>query len=239
VLVADRVDVSRLLCVPGLGLDNRAWSPTIRALGGHDGDLVARLPGYGERPTRNDDLRPSSLGARVAEEWLADRSGPIVVMGHSASCQIVAHAAALAGDRVAALVLVGPTTDPRAGSWVRIAERWLRTAVHERPEQLPLLARTYARTGPVWMLRAMDAARREDVRDRLRDVGCPVLVVRGHHDRICPEDWARELVALSPPASRAVTLDRGAHMVPLTHGDMLAAVVRGALDQLGTAGTPE
>lgn len=222
----------RLLCVPGLGLDGAAWRPTIHALRGRErcaAEMVAPLPGYGLRPTGDDDLRPASLAARLATEWLADPSAPTVLMGHSASCQIVAHAADLVADRVCALVLVGPTTDPRAASWPRLTERWVRTALWERPSQVPLLARTYSRTGLLWIRRAMDAARREDVRASLREVGCPVLVVRGRHDRICPADWTRELVTAAPAGSGTVTLRKGAHMVPLTHGEMLAAAVDEAL----------
>ena len=218
----------RLLCVPGVGLDDRAWRPTLdalRARGSLAPAVVALLPGYGRRPTDRDDLRPSALGALLAERWLAEVSAPIMVVGHSASCQIVAHATALLPDKVSSVVLVGPTTDPRAAGWSRIAERWLRTALWERPGQVPLLVRTYSRTGLLWILRAMDAARREDTRASLRDVGCPVVVARGRHDRICPQDWAAELVAEAPPGSTTVTLDRGAHMVPLTHGAELAAVL--------------
>lgn len=232
--MSGRAAFPRLLCVPGLGLDDQAWRPTIRALGAgdrHEEDCVALLPGFGLRPRATDDLRPATLGAQLAAGWLTDGRGPIVLMGHSASCQIVTHAAAsLLPGRVATLVLVGPTTDPRAASWGRIVERWLRTAVWERPSQLPLLGRTYARTGPLWMLHAMDAARREDVRERLRAVDCPVLVARGRHDRICPDDWAQELIAAAPTGSRAVTLERGAHMVPLTHGEMLAAALQVAVE---------
>jgi pimeloyl-ACP methyl ester carboxylesterase len=227
-----RVASPRLLCVPGLGLDDRAWRPTIRALGGWDRleeARVALLPGYGLRPGRREDLRPATLGARLAAEWLAVGSAPIVLMGHSASCQIVTHAASLVPDRISALVLVGPTTDPRASSWARIVERWLRTAVWERPSQLPVLARTYARTGLVGMLLAMDAARREDVRAGLRAVDCPVVVARGRHDRICPDEWVQELLTAAPAGSRAITIEKGAHMVPLTHGAALAAALRVAV----------
>jgi pimeloyl-ACP methyl ester carboxylesterase len=223
---------ARLLCVPGLGLDRTAWRPTIEAMRNPRRwaqSTAAPLPGYGVRPSDRDDLRPASLGARLAAERLTDSSAPTVLVGHSASCQIVVHAARLARQRVCVLVLVGPTTDPRAASWPRLAGRWLRTAGWERPGQVPLLARTYSRTGLLWILRAMDAARREDVRASLREVTCPVLVVRGRHDRICPEDWARELAAAAPGGSRVVTLRKGAHMVPLTHGGTLAAAVCGTL----------
>jgi pimeloyl-ACP methyl ester carboxylesterase len=216
----------RLLCVPGLGLDEAAWTPTLASLPGRGG-VVVRLPGYGARPSRSDDLRPAALAASLVAEHLPAGSAPTVLLGHSASCQVVVRAAALAPDRVAALVLVGPTTDPRACSWPGLVQRWLRTAVWERPGQVPVLARAYTRTGLLWMGRAMEAARRDDVRDGLAAVRCPVLVVRGRHDRICPKDWAEELAALSPAASRAVTLDRGAHMVPLTQGVRLAATIDG------------
>jgi pimeloyl-ACP methyl ester carboxylesterase len=192
-------------------------------------DVVALLPGYGLRPSAGDDLRSASLGAGLATSWLAHLSAPVVLMGHSGSCQIVAHAASLVPDRVSALVMVGPTTDPRAASWPRICYRWLRTAIRERPGQLPLLARSYSQTGLLWMLRGMDGARRDDLRASVRRLVCPVFVARGRYDRICPGDWAHEVVAAAPAGSRMVSLDEGAHMVPLTHGEMLAAAVRVAI----------
>jgi len=218
-----------VVAVPGLGLDTGEWRTVSRRLlrerPALDVAAVAPLPGYGRRPVPGEDLRPSVQGARLAEHL----RGPSVLVGHSASCQVVARAAALAPDRVGALVLVGPTTDPAAASWPRLAQRWLRTAVWERPGQVPLLARSYTRTGLGWMRRTMEAARHEDIRDDLRAVRCPVLVVRGRHDRICPERWAHELVDLSPAGSRAVTLRRGGHMVPLTEGAAVASAVSGLL----------
>jgi pimeloyl-ACP methyl ester carboxylesterase len=172
------------------------------------------------------------LGARLA----AGLPGATVLVGHSASCQVVARAAALAPDRVTGLVLVGPTTDPRARSWPRLAARWLRTAAHEHPAQVPFLARSYPHVGLVGMGRAMEAARRQDIRVDVGAVRCPVLVVRGRHDRICPERWSRDLVAVAPPGSRAVTLPRGAHMVPLTHGDVLATTLADWLAALSPSG---
>lgn len=213
-----------LVCVPGLGLDDRAWRPTLAALGVLSVDgRVHLLPGFGRRPSRGDDLRPQVLAARLLAE-LPDE-GPVVLAGHSASCQVVAHAAALAPDRVAALVLVGPTTDPRMTTWRQVAQRWLRTAVWERPGQVPTLVRTYARTGLLWMLRTMGTALRDDIRTPLGRVGCPVVVVRGRHDRICPERWAREVGDSSGTGAAVHTLRRGAHMVPITHGALVAELV--------------
>jgi pimeloyl-ACP methyl ester carboxylesterase len=219
-----------LRLVPGLGLDAAAWRPTVRSLpAGWRRDLdVALLPGYGERAPRRADLRPAALAELLLDRWCPPDTA-VVLAGHSASCQVVAEAARRRPDRVAGLVLVGPTTDPRAPSWSSLARRWLATARHERVGQVPTLLRQYSRTGLWTMARAMDAARHHDVRESVHGSGCPILVLRGHHDRICPEDWAAELAELAGAAPRPadhrlplpVTVP-GAHMVPLTHGPLVA-----------------
>jgi pimeloyl-ACP methyl ester carboxylesterase len=215
----DSAERLRLRVVPGLGLDDRSWRPTLRALSVPVLSVVT-LPGFGE-PANGADLSPPML-ARV----LLARLGPatsVVLAGHSASCQVVAHAAHMKPDVVRGLVLVGPTTDPRAVSWPRLAARWLATAVHEKPTQVPLLAAQYRLAGLRAMRRAMDQARRDRIDATLAHVRCPVVVIRGPHDRICPEDWAR---SLSPAA---VTLPGGGHMVPWTHGQTTAATIARSL----------
>lgn len=185
---------------------------------------VELLPGYGERPRGGRVGGPAALGARVAARLRPD-DGPVVLLGHSAGAQVAAHAAAAAPDPVVGLVLVGPSTDPRARTWPRLLGRWLRTAGHERAAQRPVLAWSYGRTGPVNALRTMDVVRRDDLEETLARVRCPVLVLRGPQDRICPADWAGQVVAAGPAGSRAETLPAGAHMVPLTHGPQVAAAV--------------
>ena len=210
-----RLDGCSLRVVPGLGLDERSWLPTLSALSVPASSVVT-LPGFGE-PANGVDLSPALL----AQELLARLrpSDCVVLAGHSAGCQVVAHAARIDPDVVRGLVLVGPTTDPRAGSWWRLAARWLGTAVYEKPTQVPSLAAQYRRTGLRDMWRAMDRARQDRIDATLARVGCPILVVRGPQDRICPENWARSLSA------EAVTLRRGGHMVPWTHGEATATAI--------------
>jgi pimeloyl-ACP methyl ester carboxylesterase len=219
-------DAAASVLLPGLGLGAPAWWPTVSALAASgravDRRSVLPLPGYGLPASRRDDLRPRALAERVAGDW---PPGPqrAVLMGHSASCQVAVHVAALSAERVEALVLVGPTTDPRGATWPRLVRRWLATARHEPPHQIPVLLRQYARTGPWTMARAMDAARRDQIDRAITTVGCPVLVLRGRHDAIAPPDWTARLA--DRPSRRAVTLAAGGHMVPLTHGGLVAAEV--------------
>lgn len=215
-----------LVLVPGLGLGSEAWAPTT-ARTTYAGRVLT-LPGYG-RPADGHDLRPRALAERLLDH--APDAGRLVLAGHSASCQVVAHAAVLAPDRVAGLLLVGPTTDPRAATWPRLAGRWLRTAGHETPRQVPTLARQYHRTTLRSMARAMDEARSDRVDLTLARFAGRLLVVRGRHDRICPADWAAGLAATTA-AGRAVTLSAGGHMVPLTHGGLVAPVVDALLHEV-------
>jgi pimeloyl-ACP methyl ester carboxylesterase len=192
---------------------------TLRLLQPIVGSTVVALPGFGVRRRPGTMTDPVALAARLLD--ILDEA-PVVLLGHSASCQIVVEAALQEPARVVGLILVGPATDPRAARWSRLAVRWLRTAVWERPQQVPVLARDYRQTGLLGMGRVMDAARRHRIDHALTTVSCPVLVVRGRHDRIAPADWAVALSELAPQG-RTATLSAGAHMVPITHPTALAA----------------
>lgn len=212
-----------LVVLPGLGLGAEAWAPTLQWL--RDGAAILRpLPGYGRPARRGTDLHPRALAEQLMAD-LADVVGPVVVLGHSASCQVAAHLVAMRPAWVSGLVLVGPTTDPRAATWPRLAARWMATVRHETPRQVPALVRQYRRTTLGAMLRSMEAARSDLITDTLGNVSVPVLVVRGRHDRICPEDFGASVAGRGNGGGELVTLGAGAHMVPLTHGRAVAAVI--------------
>jgi pimeloyl-ACP methyl ester carboxylesterase len=204
----------RLVLVPGLGLDERSS----RRLRARLPATVVPLPGMGlAEPVPPLDVLARQLLDRLGE-------GPVILVGHSQSCQVVAVAAAR-DARVAAVVLLGPTTDPRLRSVRGLVRQWLRTAVREPWWQVPRIAAQWWRTGP----RAMAALWRVTVPDdtdrRLRDVRVPVTVVRGTRDRLCGRRWALRLVAAAP-CGRLVELPGAAHMTPHTHPDAVASVLR-------------
>jgi pimeloyl-ACP methyl ester carboxylesterase len=211
-----------VVAVPGLGLSRRSSQHTLDRL--PNPGAVVELPAFGLPAPPTASLHPADLAELLLRRLTAVRLARPVLLGHSASCQIVTHAAALAPDRVRALILVGPTTDPRANTWPALAGRWLRTASRERPWQVPLLVQEYRRTGLRSMARGMDTARSDRIDRTLSNVRCPVLVIRGRHDRIAPRQWADDLAGYSGRGS-AHTLPTGAHMLPLTHPHELAGCI--------------
>lgn len=207
-----------LVAVPGLGLSERSMAPTLDRLGPGWRTSVLHLPGYGEPGSPGAPQTPAALAVRLLDQL----ARPAVLLGHSASCQVVVEAARRAPGRVPGLVLVGPTGDPRAAARAVLFVRWLRSAVHERPWTVPTLLSDYTGTGPVTMVRALAAVRRHSIADALAHVQVPTLVIRGRYDRIAPADWTAHLAAVAP-TGKAVSLPAGAHMVPLTHPAALAA----------------
>ncbi len=215
-----------VVVVPGLGLSVDAWRAPALLLATQlrIGVGVIALPAHGLPARRDEAVDPASSADRLLTRLDALTEGPVVLVGHSASCQLVAEAARREPGRVSSLVLVGPTTDPRAPTWPRLAARWLATARYERIGQVPLLLRDYPHSGLATFARAMDAARRHALAPVLAGLPQPVLAVRGRHDHIAPPGWLEELAALRHGID-AATLPAGGHMVPITHPHELVEVL--------------
>ena len=210
------VVIPRSVLVPGLGLDGRSWSRLRRRV---PADVVL-LPGMG----RSAPVPPlDALAARLRE---ALGPGPVVLVGHSQGCQVVAAAAV--DPRVAGVVLLGPSTDPRLLRMRTLAGAWLRTALGEPWWQLPLVLAQWLTTGPRAMRALWRVSSPDRIDGRLRAVAVPVTVVRGTRDRLCRAGWAAA-VAAAAPSGRVVEVPGAAHMTPQTHPDAVAAVLRAAL----------
>ena len=207
------------VAVPGLGLGPESWAGALAALGAEP-SAVQLLRGYGV-PT-GPGAAPSLI--ELATDLCSRLTAPATVFGHSASCQVVAHAARLCPELVHQVVLVAPTTDPRAASWPGLAALWLRTAVHEDPRQVPDLLRQYRRTTFRSMIATMDIARRDDLLATLTTVTRPVVLVRGAHDRIARPHGVR-ILGDAGPARTVLEMSVGAHMVPFTHPRAFADTV--------------
>ena len=201
--------------MPGLGLDGRSSARLRRRSGG----TVAILPGMGLR-------RSVGTLPELAEGLRAQLgSGPVVLVGHSQSCQVVA-AVAERDPRVAGLLLLGPTTDPRMRRLPVLAARWVRTALREPWWQLPLVLSQWLHTGPAAMTALWRRLSGDRIDARLGRVAVPVVVVRGERDALCPHDWATHL-ARCAPRGRLVELPGAAHMTPQTHPSAVAELIGG------------
>jgi pimeloyl-ACP methyl ester carboxylesterase len=218
------ISTAALVLVPGLGLDARS-SARLRLRVPAD---VVVLPGMGLRePVPDLDELAVRLCAALGD-------GPVVLVGHSQSCQVVV-AAAERDRRVAAVVLLGPTTDPRLRSARGLTRRWIATVLHEAPWQYPLVLAQWLRTGPGAMVALWRSASPDRIDRRVARLAVPVTVVRGTADRLCPADWARTVAAAAGPDTWLVELPGAAHMTPQTRPAAIAAVLAVVLSRVREA----
>ncbi|MGY1779308.1 alpha/beta fold hydrolase [Geodermatophilus sp. SYSU D01036] len=214
----------------GLGLSSRYLVPLGRRLAALGHDVVAPdLPGFGRSPRDPRLRRPG--GPDVATQtghllaWLdAVGIARAHVFGNSIGAQVGAELAARHPERVARLVLSGPTPDPRYRRPWQQYPRVLRNQVFEVPTLQPVMQVEYLSTGVARMVQQLVRSSGDPVERRLPDVVAPTLVVRGRHDRTLTQAWAEQVTRLLPDG-RLVVVEGAAHNAHWSAPDVTARLV--------------
>jgi 2-hydroxy-6-oxonona-2,4-dienedioate hydrolase len=239
-----------IVLLSGLGLSGHYMLPVGVELAPRFPVWIPDLPRYGRTlPGRVALDVPELADAVVA--WM-DRIGldRAALVGNSMGCQTAVEAAARHPDRVSHVVLEGPTIDAGARSILRHAGR-IALAGRREPASLgPLQVADWSRTGPRGVVATIQYAFSHRIEDRLPDVRCPALVVRGTRDPIVPQGWAEQVAAglphgslvVVPGASHAMTYASPRELAELVEtfvlgspGGTLAADHETAEPDLGTA----
>ncbi|MGW7820484.1 alpha/beta fold hydrolase [Streptomyces puniciscabiei] len=213
-----------VVCVHGAGVSSREFLRFVRVLGHRHDAWTVDLPGFGASPGPRHPLGLRAL-ADALVEWLTVLGlDHVVLLGGSFGCQVAVDAAVRHPERIAGLVLVGPTVDPAARGFLRQLLRWLRNAPHERVSMAALNVADYRDAGARRVAGAFAESLRDRVEDKLPYVVMPTLVVRGAQDRMVPQEWAEEVTRLLP-AGRLAVVEKSGHMVPYRQARALARLV--------------
>lgn len=214
-----------VVCVHGLGVSGSYMIPTAAQLANHYRVYVPDLPGFGDSgtPPNVPDLR--GLGATLIAWMNAMELGPAVLVGNSMGCQVAVHAAVDHPDRVARLVLGGPTIDPAARTAHGQIIRLLADVLMEPPSMIAVAIRDYLKCGPARMLATLRHSLRDPIEEMLPLVDIPTLVVRGARDPIVPQRWAERAARLLPQG-RLIVLPGAAHAINYAQPVQFARVVR-------------
>jgi pimeloyl-ACP methyl ester carboxylesterase len=196
------------LCVHGLGVSPRHFRPLIDVLSS-DRRVVA--------PTLPQGVAPDEL-ARLLDERIDERT---VVFANSMGCQTAVELALRAPERIAGLVLVGPTPDPAAPTLVGQFARLAHDSVRESAGLNYVVVTDYIRRGPVRTLRSAKHMLRHPMRERANDVRVPAVVVRGERDPIVSPAWAEDLARAL--RAEVIAVPRAAHAAHFTHPREVAA----------------
>jgi 2-hydroxy-6-oxonona-2,4-dienedioate hydrolase len=213
-----------IVLVHGLGVSGRYLLPAAQALSGEFRVVVPDLPGLGwstrpRRPLRLEEL--SSVLDRLTEAVGIERA---TFVANSFGCQVVTRLAATRPARVERLVLVGPTVDDSARSFLRQAGRLLVDAFGEPPRLVRIVVADYLRAGPRTLAAGAAEAKRHWIEADARRVSAPAVVVRGSRDPLVPQAWAERLTRAFPNGALAV-IEGAPHAAHFTHPDAVAAIV--------------
>jgi pimeloyl-[acyl-carrier protein] methyl ester esterase len=235
-----------LVYLHGWGLHGGIWAEMVAVLPG----LTPDLPGYGAVPA----VSPYSAES-LADALATTLPDGAVVCGWSLGGMVALALAARHPNKVARLVLVatnpafvsrpdwphGLDPDVLAGFAQALGEDYKATllrflslqarggdqarAVIER-----LRASVFQRDEPSaeTLAAGLDLLREVDLRAVAELVRCPVLVVHGAYDTLCPSQAGRWL-AENLPDARLALHERAAHAPFLSHPDWFAAELKGFL----------
>ena len=217
--------------LPGNMCDARLWTAAVRAA----------LPGAVDADTTRDD----SI-AGMATRALAATSGPLLPVGFSMGAIVALAMARQAPERIAGAVLIGlnagadlpersrhrpvQQAEVRAGGLERVLVEELKPnylAAARRGDRalLDLLRAMGMALGPDVFVRQSEALRtRDDLTPTLAGLDCPIALLCGEEDALCPPAWHVRWQSIARDATLTVVAGAG-HMLPLEAPDALVAAI--------------
>lgn len=210
--------------VHGIGMGHRYFTGLADALA-HSGRVLALdLPGFGDAPEPEHPQSMPGSGEHLAALLEAEDAHDVVLVGHSMGTQIVSEAAARHPDRIAHVVLIAPTVNPRERSATMQALRLMQDESVLQPRVVALAVHSYLQAGPCWYFKKLGQMLEHRLEHTLPDVSQPTLVIRGEHDRIAPRGWAQQVARTLPRGRYVEVPDRG-HETMVTAGDQVAKLI--------------
>lgn len=220
-----RAGGSPLILVHGLVISSSYMAPLARCLAVSDEVHALDLPGFGASDT---PARPLSV-PELADAILRWMSAAAIERGHlianSLGCQIVAHCAVKAPERVLTTTMIGPTIDAERHRLSAQFFRLLLDAIHEPLRLWLLWLRDFWRCGLPRALATTRLMFADHIENQLERVVAPTLILRGERDPTVPLRWANRAQKLLRRAE-LITLQDAQHCVHFTEPARVAALIR-------------
>lgn len=196
--IAPASDMPPIVLVHGLSVSSRYMVPVGERLAPFLPVYAPDLPGFGKSQAPRAILDVPALANALAHWMDTYRIQTATLLGNSLGCQIAVELAVRRPERVAGLVLTGPTMDPAGRTMLEQARRLAVVVTREPLASIVTQTRDYLACG----LRRTIGTLRHGLRDRIEAklpyVRVPTLVVRGERDAITPQRWAEQVTRLLP-----------------------------------------
>lgn len=221
-----------IVLVHGIGVSSRYFFPLGEELAADRAVFAPDLPGSGRSDSPPRALGIGGLSGALLTTLDALELGRVAIVANSLGCQVVADLALRKPERVAALVLIGPTVNPHARSGGRQVAALVEDCVYEPPPLLAIIALDYARFGPRRFVATARAALADRIEEKLPRIEAPALVIRGEHDTLAPQGWCEEAAALLPNGRPLAVVPGAAHAAHYSAPGPAASLVRSFLEEV-------
>lgn len=196
--------VPAFVLIHGIGMSHRYLARLHRTLAASGEVHSVDLPGFGGLPKPAAPLPVPEMARALGA--VLDRLGVqgAVLIGHSMGAQWVVELAAQRPDLASAVVVIGPVSDDRHRS---VLEQSTALAVDTIGEPLDGNITSFAdylRCGPFWYLNQLRHMIDYPIEERVSALACPLLIIRGLHDRVAGQDWCRRLRDRAPGSSLVI-----------------------------------
>ena len=191
-----------LLLIHGYNGSIEHWYPyTLPGLAASRRILALDLPGCGYSG-RSASYSLQNYAGTIAAFLQALGEHKVDIMGHSMGGQVAVGLAALYPELVHKLVLVGSSGLPWEGGFWRVPLLSLGDASVRHVRLYPMFLQVGMRARAPFQ--GLTLLQKETVRDELRALRSPTLLIWGENDRVVPLSYGRQMADLIPGAKLAV-----------------------------------
>lgn len=179
-----------LVLVHGLSASTLWWRRNIAVFAQRYCVYLVDLPGFGSMRRLYYRFILDDMAEWLLAWMEAMGMTSAILIGHSMGGYICLHVAARRPEMVRKLVLVAPAGLPYKKTVVGFAVPLMFAVYYARPAFLPILFYDALRTGPFTFVSATRDLLRKDLREQLRAVTTPTLLVWGERDALVPPTFS-------------------------------------------------
>ncbi|MBI2184173.1 MAG: alpha/beta hydrolase [Thaumarchaeota archaeon] len=233
-----------LVFIHGAGENHRIWDHQISHFRKNRMVIALDLPGHGGSKIMRGEATVVGYTAHVFRVLAVLGLGEVTAIGHSMGGAIALSLALDHPDRVKALVLVN--TGAKLGVLPEVLsglvsnfEGVMKGAIFPRyvsegtdQKLVQEMLQQVLNGNPEVVRQDYNACAAFDVRERLREINKPTLIVAGEDDRLAPVKWSTYL-SEHISGSRLIVVRRAAHLVMLERSEEFNAALEEFLEPLG------
>jgi pimeloyl-ACP methyl ester carboxylesterase len=175
-----------IILIHGLSGSSRWWVRNIPALAEHYRLYLIDLPGFGTMRHYRQRFALDEVASGIVLWMEAVGIKQAHLVGHSMGGYICLWIAAHHPERVQCLVLVSPAGIPHIRSLHGYALPLLVTIRSLKPSFFYILISDALRAGPLTIVRAAQELLTKDIRECLKDITAPTLLIWGEYDSLVP-----------------------------------------------------